>query len=729
MGSYAMLRVAFGAHLRGISPLNLWWVRTRYPGTQGYCDIQVPQLPSPGFPRYPFIYLEREEEQLVLAGRRLALAWIRTRARRFVARHASHYTTGDDRGVGALQLNRHFAETGTLPQHMTEVTAAHAAPSPSIKTPSGVTSLGTAAAPVTTSTVRTSRVMLSSAKKIVGRASRFASRNPRQSSLAGRSVRNSPVEPLPAPAPVPVPAPAPTTEGQESRENELSNKMPTMQGTFSLESLVEMLKVVQKFPAGSNLYTSVLQLVERLIHSMKNNLAHQCKTEVEEESEALGLPASPRVAASSPQVGSYILSKGQKFMSVPAPQVNQAASYPPTNVTIPMATPVSLFPLTVFSAMPSTVSGPKVARVAPVVTVAPTTVVSSPGLTRTVRVCVAEAPHLEEPPLKKHREEPGLLPDYTLARGGPFPSEPQMTATAASAISSASPAPSTFSVVNPMLSPKIALCTSQVMGEAAPAMDALPLQGQMRITNSQEVLSGPPALLAQQPPVPSPTQNVFRPLGQSLLQNINQNGRQQQQQQHEQQEQQKQQQGQTVRDSHLSAASLPHSVTHHHLTTLSEGPTVRQHGSQPVLGVQPDMRTPDSDPLLSQRPELCGVLPSSPAMAQTPSRQDSVTTCVASSARTHSDPLLSQSSPVAPLQMEAGPAMPATGSGSTGRAALMAPNSGSQVSMQSEVTSAINLSETELLNYFDPNCFDNGKSEIPLSGNYQFLKIYDVTDM
>lgn len=622
----------------------------------------------------------------------------------------------------ALQLNRHFAETGTLPQHMAEVAASHVIPSPSTRMPSGVTSAGAATAPVATSPVRTSRVMLSSAKKIVGRASRLASRNPRQSPLTGRAIRSNPVEPLPTPVTTPA------TEAQESRETELPTKVPTMQGTVSLESLVEMLKVVQKFPAESNLYTSVLQLVERLIHSMKDNIGHQCKTEAEEEPEAPNLPVSPKVAASCPPAGSYLLSKGQKLVPgsvAQGTQVSHATSYPPTNMAIPMATPVSLFPLTVFSAMPSTVSsGPKVARVAPVAPVAPTTVVSSPGLTRAVRVCVAEAPHLEEPPLKKQREEAGLMPDYTLVRGSQFASEPQMPSTGASAVSTASPASTTFSTVNPLLSSKIVgQCTSQeVLSEAAPAIDAL--QGQMRISDSQEVLSAPAVHLAQ-PPVPSPPQNVFRPLDQSVLQNVSQNAPQQQQQHQEQQQQQQhhqqceqheqegQQQGQAIRASQPSATSLPRSVAHHHLSSMSEGQIVRQHSNQPVMGVQPDMHVPVSDPLLSQGPGLCGVLPSSSSMAPAPASQETVaSTCVTSSALTRSDPLLSQSSPVTPIQMEAGPAIPTTNSESRSRAArtgdaLMTPNPNSQVSMQNEVSSAINLSETELLNYFDPNCFDN----------------------
>ena len=574
-----------------------------------------------------------------------------------------------------------------------------------------MTSAGAATGPVVTSPVRTSRVMLSSAKKIVGRASRLASRNPRQSPLTGRSVRNNPVEPLPSSDTVPA------TDGQESRETELPNKMPTMQGTISLESLVEMLKVVQKFPTGSNLYSSVLQLVERLIHSMKDNIGHHCKTEVEEESETPPPPASPKVTTCNPSAGSYLLSKGQKLMSgsaTQATQVNHASSYPSTNVAIPMATPVSLFPLTVFSAMPTTVSsGPKVARVAPVAPVAPTTVVSSPGLTRTVRVCVAEAPHLEEPPLKKHREEVSLLPDYTLVRSNPFPPESQMASTATAAVSTAS---STFSAVNPLLSPKIVgRCTSQeALGETAPAMESL--QSQMRIPDSRKVLSGPAVQLAH-PTVPS-AQNIFRPLGQSLLQNVNQNSPQQQQQQNQQHEQenQEQQQGQAVRASQPPATSLPHTATHHRLNTLSEGQAVRQHSSQPVVGVQPDMHVPVSDPLLSQG--LCRVLPSSSTIVPDPANQVSVaSTCVTSSALTRSDPLLSQSSPVAPIQMEVGPATPATTTENSSRATrsgdtLLVPNPSTQGSMQNEVTSAINLSETELLNYFDPNCFDNGKFKV-----------------
>ena len=55
-GAYAVAARSCGAHLRLISPWSLWWVRTRYPGTQGCYDIRdFHSLPSPGFPRYPFI--------------------------------------------------------------------------------------------------------------------------------------------------------------------------------------------------------------------------------------------------------------------------------------------------------------------------------------------------------------------------------------------------------------------------------------------------------------------------------------------------------------------------------------------------------------------------------------------------------------------------------------------------------------------------------------------------
>ncbi|KAK7083647.1 hypothetical protein SK128_018773 [Halocaridina rubra] len=84
--------------------------------------------------------------------------------------------------------------------------------------------------------------------------------------------------------------------------------------------------------------------------------------------------------------------------------------------------------------------------------------------------------------------------------------------------------------------------------------------------------------------------------------------------------------------------------------------------------------------------------------------------CASSSAVTHSDPLLSQS--MTSIQMDqSGPSSTQRTHSSEDRPrneGMMTPAStNTQVSMQNEVTSAINLSETELLNYFDPNCFDN----------------------
>lgn len=134
------------------------------------------------------------------------------------------------------------------------------------------------------------------------------------------------------------------------------------------------------------------------------------------------------------------------------------------------------------------------------------------------------------------------------------------------------------------------------------------------------------------------------------------------------------------------------------------------HTSQEHLSAQSNL-----PPLLPQATGMCTLLPNSLVVTSTVTPHESLTTTTsAASSLTHSDPLLSQTSPVSHMQMDANPSAPNTSNdpvntrdkGNT----LLPPNAtATQVSMQNEVSTTINLSETELLNYFDPNCFDNGK--------------------
>lgn len=73
-------------------PLESWREITHYPDTQGSVTSGSPQLPSPSFPRYPFIHQPKREENSWVCHVLTAQARIRTQTHGFVVRHANHFT-------------------------------------------------------------------------------------------------------------------------------------------------------------------------------------------------------------------------------------------------------------------------------------------------------------------------------------------------------------------------------------------------------------------------------------------------------------------------------------------------------------------------------------------------------------------------------------------------------------------------------------------------------------
>ncbi|XP_045604319.1 nuclear factor of activated T-cells 5 isoform X2 [Procambarus clarkii] len=606
----------------------------------------------------------------------------------------------------ALQLNRHYAETGTLPTQLPEATA----PVPSSHATS-TTSVLTSATMGTS--LQGSHLMLNSTpnKRASIRAPRSALRPSKTSLLPGRATTTT--SSWSRMADTSLSSVSDVCNGGTEKKQEKQGKVQGLQGTVSLESLVEMLKVVQKFPSGSNIHTCVLQLVEELVKSMKKNISSPFKTEVDDlviKEDVVSSTFSERMAsnvqASDISSVSY-LNKTQKLVphsislqSQSQPQETFANGNHSNNVVLPAATTVSLFPFTLLSAMPSTVSaGARVARVAPVAPVAPTTVVSSPGLTRTVNVCLGEAPNiLEEPPMKKHCG--GVLPmDYQLLRSNQFGQEQIACSSVSDTIVTQTPVSTTFNTVTPMLTKVVsnqhssndALSPPTVVDTQACRLDL----STSRVINSHHITE-----TSVDPP-------LYQPISQSMIHNI---GPTTTAVQHERQSiNASQPVTQTIQQTTCLASR------HQTNQTVSQSPTHRgqlvDHTNQQTMSVQSNLSRTDSDPLLSQSMGLCS-LQANHVTVTTASPNQTIlpSTSMVTSALTHSDPLLSQSSPVVPMHIDASSSasIVRTEPGNRSRDPLMTPNPAtSQVSMQNEVTSAINLSETELLNYFDPNCFDN----------------------
>lgn len=433
---------------------------------------------------------------------------------------------------------------------------------------------------------------------------------------------------------------------------EKSGKPQGAGGAVTLECLVEMLKVVQKFPAGSNLHTSILQLVEEMVKSMKENIASPCKPEVDDE------------------------------------------------------------PLTFFPTMPSTISSvPRIARVAPVAPVAPTTVVSSPGLTRTVRVCVTEAPNIVQEPLAKKPREDILPMDYQLMENNQLRQELGTPCTVPVTVATHIPVCSSLNTVTPLVSQKV--ISNQ--GSSPDTLSSVS-SGKYVTTcpldvSGSQVVSASTVIAAKHISETqiSPQSAVYQPVSQQpVLHNINQAV--------SQCESQPLSVGQSIIQAAPQTTCL--ATTQEESQPNQTSPQSRRQitTSQEPLSTQSDLPPSVSDPLLPQAAAgMCSLLPSSLVVTTAAIAHESMatTTSVASSL-TYSDPLLSQTSPVSHMQIETNRPAPTTSSdpvntrdkGNT----LLPPNAAAtQVSMQNEVSTTINLSETELLNYFDPNCFDNGK--------------------
>ncbi|KAK8734706.1 hypothetical protein OTU49_005944 [Cherax quadricarinatus] len=593
----------------------------------------------------------------------------------------------------ALQLNRHYAETGTLLGHLPEVTDSSATPTTSTTTPV-FTSTAAAAplleSPLSNSTlkkrasIRAPRSALRSSKTLLPSQSTTSSWS-RMSNASASSVSDA------------------HNEGTGKRQEKQGNAQG-IQGTVSLESLVEILKVIQKFPAGSNIHTSVLQLAEELVKSMKKNISSPCKIEIGGlmDKQDVVQPMFPErvvsnVPASNIPSGSYntktqdLVPHTISLHSQTQPHETFTDGNHSNNVVLPVATTVSLFPFTFVSAMPSTVSaGSRVARVAPVVPVAPTTTVSSPELTRTVSVCVDPADILEGPSLKKHCGN-ALPMDYQLLRSNHFGSEPVLSSSISDTVVTQTPVSTSFNTVAPMLPPKVV--SNQHSSDHTSAVDTESCRldiSTSRIINSQHLT---------ETSVDAP---VYQPISQPVIHNIGQDTTHV---------------AQSLKTNQPVTQTVPHTnlvTTHQTSQTIShtstQGNIIDQHTNQQTMTVQSTLPATDSDPLLSQSAGLCPLLAN--VAVTTTSQAILPSSSMTTSALTRSDPLLSQSSPVAPIHIEANTSASIVrnepGNARSRGDPLMVPNpTVSQVSMQNEVTSAINLSESELLNYFDPNCFDN----------------------
>ncbi|XP_047479859.1 nuclear factor of activated T-cells 5-like isoform X3 [Penaeus chinensis] len=647
----------------------------------------------------------------------------------------------------ALQLNLQYAETRSLPVLMPE------APGPAVvsqSSPIKISQASTSTVPgqaVMQQTMRVSRFPVNSAagKKPITRPQRSSARIPKAKVSTGRtSMLGGGVSAQSESVLSSVPSAESNdldVKEEETYIDENGSKMTlqkqSVQGTVSLESLVEMLKIALSLPSGSNLHNSVLQLVEELVKSMKENISSPggAKTPEETGEKSSGVSAtSQRISAALPVSATHCLSslltaKTQKSTGVSpiVPMVPKSTCaptvMPPSTVMTSTVSPtVSLLPFTVLSSMPSlhTVSsGPRVARVAPITSMTPvasTTVVSSPGLARTVRVCVGETPISQEPPKKKMRDQ--ILPmEYQYMQGAGIncglPTTIVSQAAERADFASIVSAPQQKVVVsqcNPLVTP---ICTntsgntpdSNIGSSASQTIfNTSPVQNSSIINQVINV---------DQPMGNSTQQAVYQPINQGLMQTFNESANQHVNQPMAMDV------TQTLMPTQTQACQPQ---THHATQNVSQAEAdtgskiVAQHtNQQQPLNGSPAMPVVVSDPLLSQSTGLCQLMPTQVVVtATTTSHQAPMITTVpvASSALTRSDPLLSQSSPVAPMQLGT-TTVPATSQSqqtdnrSQGEVLLNHNATTTQATMQSEVSSAINLSETELLNYFDPNCFDN----------------------
>lgn len=642
--------------------------------------------------------------------------------------------------LGALQLNRHYTETRTLPSVLQEVSASVKKSNSSRKMTAGHMTKSMV------TSVQVPRVLQNSTsnRKAGGRTHRNTSRISRTLSSPKTMVPAARANTTRTAASVPT---ADFNMKEIKKDKDEENKLQE-QRKHDVDSLLELLRVAQTFPRGS---------IEELIRSLKGFITIISKANIAEGSGNLTQEnRNDTVSLSNLLQG--LQGKVQKCSPQASLLVPQTVST--TKIIPTVTTNLGLWPLTLFPSVTtsqSVASGPRVARVAPI---APTTVVSSPGLARAVRVCVAEAPNISmEPPKKKPCDHLPSM-DYELVERSQLVSEPVVNVSAP--IVSQSPEvtfntvrqPTTQEVINNYCDRqtnvttastmdtqehRVIHTTSQGISETSPVLSSgvgntlnAPQQQQQppppfyqnitpsllqTISQASQQVSqslnvnvtmnqGPEVNQALSVPLRQPIQQVSQPMNvpvnhttqdvsQSMTVTLNQNLQE--------------------RNQPLNVSCLPSTPEVNQIVRQPESQTISQHPNPQELNVSPVVPSSTSGSLFTQSTNMgtsqLGVAAQAAISSSTSNQATTLTPpSGVSSALTHSDPLLSQS--VAPMQLDQSVAAPQ----SRNQAAeprprgevLMTPSStASQVSLQNEVTSAINLSETEFLNYFDPNCFDN----------------------
>ncbi|XP_068207908.1 nuclear factor of activated T-cells 5-like isoform X2 [Palaemon carinicauda] len=642
--------------------------------------------------------------------------------------------------LGALQVNRHYTETRMLPSIIQESSSTKLLNSP-VKMPS---------APMTkpvVSSVRVPRIIQSStpARKSATRSLR----NPPQVSKTAvignkaigsiRGINTANTANISSMVNLKI-----KSDKDEEKSLGQDKKLDHSKGTVSLGSLVELLNVVKSLPSG---------FIEDLVKSMKENITSPGSVKAPPNQELSDVQQNKGICSSILLSNSF--------------QVKAKKGIPPSNMQIPqdstnkimptVTTNLSLLPVTLFPSVSTSqamTGGPKVARVAPI---APTTVVSSPGLTRALRVCVTEAPHISlEPPKKKSCDHSTPM-EYEMIERNQLVRE---------------------SVVNTIMPPPI-MTQSSVMSYntvTQPASQSVireQCEVQNNMTNSppietQEstVIQPPPQVQAETTTalnsangstLSTPQDTMYQSLNPSLLQTINQAPQQVSQvsnvsvalnqastvnpplnvslgqgiqQLTHPMNVSINHTSQTVNQSMnttlnhnlqeetqpLNVAGIPSETEGNQNVMKGKPHAITQHSSQQELPASSAVPARLATHLFNQSSEMGTpqLVVGDHSVLNGPSNQTTTLTpqSVVSSALTHSDPLLSQS--VSPMQLgQNGVAQsstrnqPAVESRSRAEALMTPSSTATQVSMQNEVTSAISLSESELLNYFDPNCFDN----------------------
>ncbi|XP_066979644.1 nuclear factor of activated T-cells 5 isoform X2 [Macrobrachium rosenbergii] len=637
--------------------------------------------------------------------------------------------------LGALQVNRHYAETRMLPSVLQEGS--------STKSPNSPVKM--ASVPLTkpvVSSVRVPRIIQSSnpARKAATRTLRNTSHVSKTAVNGSKAVGINTTQTTNISTKMNLKI----KSDEDDKSIGQDQKQDNSKGTVSLGSLVELLNVVKSLPSG---------FIEDLVKSMKENITSTGSVKVPQNQEVSDAQEN-KMVRSNVLLSNSVHSKVQKALPQANVLVPQEST---TNKIIPtVTTNLGLWPLTLFpsiSTSQSITGGPRVARVAPI---APTTVVSSPGLTRAVRVCVTEAPHVSlEPPKKKSCDhltsmEYELIERNQLVRESVVdPVMPPPIITQSSVMTySAVAQPATQSVIRDHCDAKNSVAASQPTETQEPTVIQSSPQVQVETTNVLNSANGTALNTHQEP--------MYQTMTSSLLQTINQAPQQVSQalnvsvplNQASVNPPINVSLGQSIQQlSHpvnvsinhapqtvsqsmdatlnqnlqegtqpLSVARLPPATEVNQAVIKAEPQAIPRHTTQQELPM-PSVPTSLAAPLFNQSSGMGTpqMVVGGHSILNNPSSDQTTTLTpqsVVSSALTHSDPLLSQS--VSSLQLDQNGVaqgstrnQPAVESRQRAEVLMTPSSTATQVSMQNEVTSAISLSETELLNYFDPNCFDN----------------------